>query len=124
MSMREILFLTNSIILLFYLINLFISVEEFNKKIDCSLFWTAIIVPYRNRSNQLPYFVHAIHKHNIYNNFKNVSINIYVIIFVVVMSVKNSDIPNFFYLGKIRTKYFLCPQSGLCTIRECTQLRR
>ena len=80
MYMREILFLTNAIILLFYFINFFISIEEFNKKIDCALFWTAIIVPYRNRSNQLPYFVHAIHKHNIYNNFKNVSIHTYLII--------------------------------------------
>ena len=63
MAVREVLFITNFSVFLIYVIYFIIPPDLLFEEFDCSSTWTAFIVPYRNRSEQLPQFVEAIYKH-------------------------------------------------------------
>ena len=63
MAVKEILFTTNLFVLIVYIMYFFSLTKYFVEDFDCSIAWTAFIVPYRNRSAHLPQFVEAITKH-------------------------------------------------------------
>ena len=63
MAVKEILFTTNLFVLIVYIMYFFSLTKYFVEDFDCSIAWTAFIVPYRNRSAHLPQFIEAITKH-------------------------------------------------------------